>query len=225
MHWKRFVVLNVFYYKVLLRAELARDSVLSAWVALKLVVAEESEDIERDIVGCQAVLSLLDDQRFITYKRYFHVDGPNGRHLCLVLPFCGPSLHSLSSNWTRTHPRWVQIYAARAAALLSILQSRNICHGSIRPKNFLVQVDNLDHLDDDGIYRLLGKPLIDRVRTSNGSTPGPGIPRYMVDSIDFLSSSADILKGDLCLIGFEEAFCTSWIPVAREQPGFIFSCC
>ncbi|RFN51495.1 cmgc/srpk protein kinase [Fusarium flagelliforme] len=137
---------------------LARDSALSIWVALKIVRADQSYKIERDMAGCHNILFRFNDPHFITYKRHFYIDGPNGRHLCLVLSFCGPSLDSMD----RLHPRWVRIYSIRAAALLSILHRRNICHGSIGPRNLLIPINNLDHLDDDGIYRL-GKPVIDRL--------------------------------------------------------------
>nr|CEG04503.1 unnamed protein product [Fusarium clavum] len=196
---------------------LARDSVLSSWVALKIVRADQSYKIERDMAGCHNILFRFTDPHFITYKRYFHIEGPNGRHLCLVLPFCGPSLDSMD----RLHPLWVRIYSIRAAALLSILHRRNICHGSIRPRNLLIPINNLDHLDDDGIYRLLGKPVIDRVRTIDGSIPGPETPRYIVGSIDFLSSSERILQLDLCIIGFEETFSPFYLPMCMDQPGFL----
>jgi serine/threonine protein kinase len=113
------------------------------------------------------------------------------------------------------------MYSIRAAALLSSLHRRNICHGSIRPRNLLIPINNLDHLDDDGIYRLLGKPVIDRVRTIDGSIPGPETPRYIVGSIDFLSSSERILQLDLCIIGFEETFSPFYLPMCMDQPGFL----
>lgn len=196
---------------------LARDSLSSAWVALKIVRADQSYKIERDMVGCHNTLFRFNDPHFVTYKRYFHIDGPNGRHLCLVLPFCGPNLDSMD----RLHPRWARCYSIRVASLLSVLHRHNICHGSIRPRNILIQINNLDHLDDDGIYRLLGKPVIDRVRTIDGSIPGPETPRYIVSSIDFLSSSERIIYPDLRIIGFEETFSPFYIPMCMDQPGFL----
>ncbi|KAF5560559.1 CMGC SRPK kinase [Fusarium pseudoanthophilum] len=75
---------------------LARDSSSWSWVALRILMGDQPSGVEENIVKCHNILARHGqdggDPRFITYTRYFHIDGPNGRHLCLVLPFCGPNL-------------------------------------------------------------------------------------------------------------------------------------
>jgi serine/threonine-protein kinase SRPK3 len=72
---------------------LARDSSSWSWVALRILMADQPSSVEENIARCHDILAQHDqdedDPRFITHTRYFH-----GRHLCLVLPFCGPNLHS-----------------------------------------------------------------------------------------------------------------------------------
>ncbi|KAF4499187.1 CMGC SRPK kinase [Fusarium agapanthi] len=75
---------------------LAYDSLESIWVALKIVAASDSSLVEEKAVMCHSIISKMDDERFVTYKRFFHIEGPNGRHLCLVLPPCGPSCNTMS---------------------------------------------------------------------------------------------------------------------------------
>ncbi|RCI09558.1 hypothetical protein L249_4045 [Ophiocordyceps polyrhachis-furcata BCC 54312] len=74
---------------------LARDENEEKWVALKIVDAEHSAStatksvLSRSASGAQFVAE---------HHRHFSFDGPNGRHLCLVLPVLGPSMSELSSG-------------------------------------------------------------------------------------------------------------------------------
>ncbi|KAF5563089.1 CMGC SRPK kinase [Fusarium napiforme] len=190
---------------------LARDSLSCSWVALRIMMADQPSSVEKNIDKCHSILARHEqdggDPRFITYTRYFHIDGPNGRHLCLVLPFCGPSLHSLSNYMnSRMKPKFVQALAYQATEILRDLHARGICHGNIRPGNLVLRICNLDHLDDQGIYHLFGQPMIDELKTESGRIPGPEAPRYVVGFLDFMSSGEDILSNHLSLIGFDHAF-------------------
>ncbi|KAL4722853.1 hypothetical protein ACLX1H_010092 [Fusarium chlamydosporum] len=202
---------------------LARDSVLSAWVALKIIRANESLSVQEGIFRCHDIFHQHKDPRFITPTRYFHIHGLNGRHLCLVLPFCGPSLATLSDLWlSRVQPRWARALAFQAAEILRDLHSLGLCHGNIRPNNLLLRIKNLDHLDDNGIYHLFGQPKIDQVKTETGRLPGPEVPRYIVGFLDFMSSNEDILKNEVCLIGLEDAFHVSSPPeVVNQLPQYL----
>ncbi|KAG5771516.1 hypothetical protein H9Q72_001956 [Fusarium xylarioides] len=205
---------------------LARDSSRWSWVALRILTADQSPRIKENIVRCHDILAHHDqdkiDHRFITYTRYFHIDGPNGRHLCLVLPFCGPNLHSLSNYmYSRMKPPFVQALAYEATEIVRDLHARGICHGNIRPGNLLLRIRNLDHLDDQGIYNLFGQPKIDELKTESGRIPGPEAPRYIVGFLDFMSSGEDILLNGLGLIGFDHAFQTSSPNKIEALPEFL----
>ncbi|KAF5965641.1 hypothetical protein FBULB1_12106 [Fusarium bulbicola] len=205
---------------------LARDSSTWSWVALRILMADQPSGIEENMAKCRNILAHHDqdagDPRFITFTRYFHIDGPNGRHLCLVLPFCGPNLHSLSNYMkSRMKPQFVQALAYQATEILRDLHDRGICHGNIRPANLLLRIHNLDHLDDQGIYRLFGQPMIDVLKTESGRIMGPEAPRYVVGFLDFMSSGEDILSNQLSLVGFEEAFEISSSKTIQTLPEFL----
>lgn len=110
---------------------LAYDSVSRGWVALKIVVADDSESVEAKTVRSHELLSDLgDDPRFVTYLRFFHIQGPNGRHLCLVLPVLGPSAYELSHYMdSRLAPWLARRVSLQATAALADLHSRGLCHG------------------------------------------------------------------------------------------------
>ncbi|KAF4339908.1 longiborneol synthase [Fusarium beomiforme] len=187
---------------------LARDPLCSSWVALKIVAGDQSSKTEKNFIQCHNFLSSHNgDPRFITYKSYFHIDGPNGRHLCLVLPFCGTNLRSLSDYMnSRMKPRFSWELAYQATELVADLHARGICHGNARPGNLLLRLRDLDHLDDQGIYRLFGQPQIQRLLTTSGEAPGQEAPRYVSNFMDFLTSDEDIFLNEISLIGFDQAF-------------------
>lgn len=65
---------------------------------------------------------------------------------------------------------------------------------------------------EDDIYHIFGKPDTAPLETESGGIPGPGAPKYIVKSLDFLSSEQDIISNDICLIDFDQAFLASSPP-------------
>lgn len=113
---------------------LAQDKKLNRYVALKMLVADESQASNESIVlkmlstdkathpGQQFVRRQLDE---------FVFDGPNGRHLCLVLD---PAACSVRESKECSATMLFPVEAARsiAAQLImgtSYLHSKGICHG------------------------------------------------------------------------------------------------
>ncbi|CVK96989.1 related to dis1-suppressing protein kinase dsk1 [Fusarium mangiferae] len=118
-------------------------------------------------------------------------------------------------------PHFVQALAYQATEILRDSHANRICHGNIRPGNLLLRIRNLDHLNDQGIYRLLGQPKIDESKTESGRIPGPEAPRYIVGFLDFMSSGEDILLNELSLIGFDHAFEISSPRTIEPLPEFL----
>lgn len=114
---------------------LARDSEINRYVALKIVLADFSEASRESLVlrhlrdfkkanpgsGAKFLTTLLNE---------FYIDGPNGRHLCLVTD---PTRGSLAES-KETHPWLFQIRISRAIAAQAVLglqtiHSSGIVHG------------------------------------------------------------------------------------------------
>lgn len=118
---------------------LAFDNSLSTWVALKIVVARRSRVVEEKALICDRITSGWDDCRLVTYTRYFHINGPNGRHLCLVLPLLGPSCYSLSRYLkTRIRPWLAHLVASEAAKAVADLHARGLCHGGKLYRHYML---------------------------------------------------------------------------------------
>jgi serine/threonine-protein kinase SRPK3 len=105
------------------------------YVALKVSVAEFHErsrelgvlrtlaGLNSGEAGSQHVLQLLD---------HFHIEGPNGKHECLVLEFLGPSVTDVLDvrfNDERLPGTLARTIAQQALVGLAYLHKHNIGHG------------------------------------------------------------------------------------------------
>lgn len=108
---------------------LARDRTDRRWVALKIVRAEDSQDYEARSVATSHP-GIAESSLFVVPERRFWIDGPNGKHLCLVLHAMGPDLSRLSKGiYTRLNSDFARRVSLQAARALAKLHSLGLCHG------------------------------------------------------------------------------------------------
>jgi serine/threonine-protein kinase SRPK3 len=124
---------------------LAQDKNEKKWVALKIVDAEHSGSAgERSLLSRSATSNLRASgaQSVAEHHRQFTFKGPNGRHLCLVMPPLGPSTSELSNSLTcRLTPRFARRVAYQATKAVADLHSQGLCHGgeSISARSFVLE--------------------------------------------------------------------------------------
>ncbi|KAI1487826.1 kinase-like domain-containing protein [Biscogniauxia mediterranea] len=139
----------------------------------------------------------------------FWLEGPNGRHLCLVSEVLGwdvatwsQHLHPLAAET----PGLVNDACRQIAKGLRFLHSRGVCHGDVRPPNILMRLRGLDRLSKRQVLALTGAPELVRVRTTSGASPQPRrAPTHCVVDVDprwceTLSSSC------VAIVDFGESF-------------------
>jgi serine/threonine protein kinase len=108
---------------------LARDVIESRWVALKMVVARESATYEARATAANHP-GIAGSPLFAVPEGRFWVDGPNGRHLCLVMPALGPNLSTLSKGiYSRVAAQFAREVSLQAARALAHLHANGLCHG------------------------------------------------------------------------------------------------
>lgn len=111
---------------------LARDLQARQWVGLKFIAADESENYNARSSPIISDPILSRSELLVSPEREFRVDGPNGRHLCFVLPFVGPNLATLSSGiYSRLSSRVSAKLSMQAAQAMALLHNRERCHGGM----------------------------------------------------------------------------------------------
>ncbi|OTA95225.1 hypothetical protein M434DRAFT_69758, partial [Hypoxylon sp. CO27-5] len=184
---------------------LCLDTVLHRWKAVKILAAEHSSE------SCPEIKfkEILGDSKFVaTPERHFWIDGPNGRHLALVLPVLGPSIsktRDLVSDIAGIRKICYQL-----AESLHYLHSKNICHADFRPSNILHRMHSIDSLTKEQLWELLGSPTSmehrERITTIKRDDPRPNAPLYVVRSADMRRLHDWIITDEISIIDFGIAF-------------------
>ncbi|KAK3314230.1 kinase-like domain-containing protein [Apodospora peruviana] len=132
----------------------------------------------------------LKNQIAIPYE-HFWLDGPNGTHLCSVLPILGPSIRDRSLY--KDGKRDVKAICRQVIRAMQYLHSVEICHGDFRPANILLQIEGLQLLEDKEIQMVFGLPQVSLVAPK---VFGQNCrPRYLVCSADMnLDKLDDFVK-------------------------------
>ncbi|KAI5865309.1 kinase-like protein [Durotheca rogersii] len=214
---------------------LCRDITLGKWRAVKILTADYSsrgnEQRMIDHLRARCTPEELEQNHIAMPLDQFWLDGPNGRHLCLVMPILGSTV----SEWrewqddlkeqTTTDTRNVCRQIIKAS---SFMRSRGICHGDFRPGNILMKIEgDLDHLNDDQIYELMGEPQCYTINTESGEPAGLRAPEYSVAPV-VTSWCEDMSAASIAVVDFGEAFLvdrppkSTGIPDAYAAPELIF---
>ncbi|KAI0910675.1 kinase-like protein [Ustulina deusta] len=193
---------------------LARDERERTWVALKIVRAEHFTLAgNKNVLICQDASDLFHGPAFAAEFRRFIIAGPNGRHLCLVLPVLGPSASQLSSNFDSRLKPWLSRRAGyQVTKAVAAMHARGLCHGDVTTANILFTLSSFGHLEEADIYHLFGSPETGALETESGEPTGPEAPQYIVKTLDFLSSTSNIIAHDVKLVDFDQCFAISSPP-------------
>ncbi|EPE32977.1 Protein kinase-like (PK-like) [Glarea lozoyensis ATCC 20868] len=210
---------------------LARDKVDEQYVALKILAAssqQESKELgvlqklvepSTDHPGQNSVLSLLNN---------FVIEGPNGRHLCLVVQVAGPSIAALNyspgavAGSRRLRPELAVKVANQTVQALDFVHSQGFCHGDVTASNILIRLDkSIDTWSQEDVYERLGLPIKDEIGTISGSAPGASAPKYIVEPCSLLNPQ--LLSEDILLADFGCAFPSNNPPSNPDEIGLTMS--
>ncbi|RSL57398.1 hypothetical protein CEP54_008306 [Fusarium duplospermum] len=185
---------------------LCRDTRQDRYVAVKVMVARNNDvrelpllRLDQKVPGAEFVISPL---------HHFTLQGPNGSHLCLVLPLLGPPVSPDLWNQMRQDPDVALHQMARQAAQgLSYLHKNQICHGDFRAANILVRLINIDHLSEDELFSLIGQPDNIPVKCESGGDPPDSSPKYLIPTANITALTKSVYLADqITIIDFGESF-------------------
>ncbi|KAI1259436.1 kinase-like protein [Xylariaceae sp. FL1019] len=168
------------------------DKQASRWRAVKIMTANASSQTQERKIYKHLREHASDDQMEANYVaapyEEFWCKGPNGDHLCVVLPVlggdimsCFPALTGGLNEESFPHrlagTKWICSQVARS---IRFLHDKGICHGDIKPDNILIRIKGFSKLSRSEVLELLGKPVCDAVKRSSGRLGGSHAPRYVV---------------------------------------------
>jgi serine/threonine protein kinase len=186
---------------------------MSRFVALKITKAsaEASNYTElsmyhllknqgQDDRGAQYVVTLLDN---------FHINGPNGSHICLVLEPMGPNIRTmverLPYNQSLTPGQRLRCPKQLAKRILkhmlsglAFLHKHRIVHGDLHPANILFDIPSMASVDVQTSKLVQDDATSFRVLVRLDGNLDPNAPRYLVppkplhDFVDFETTNARI---------------------------------
>ncbi|PWY94617.1 SR protein-specific kinase Dsk1 [Aspergillus sclerotioniger CBS 115572] len=190
---------------------LAKDYQQTRYVALKVLDAASSENHSEskilrhlrsgkvDHPGRAYVSSLLDE---------FTIDGPNGRHLCIVSEAAGCSIaQSKDASLTWMFP--VNVARAITAQLLmglDYIHSSGVVHGDLHSNNILFRAPSLKWSTTEELYHSLGEPRRFPVERLDKRSNGPEAPKYCVPPAMIFQSSENVTDARVLISDFGEAF-------------------
>ncbi|KAI1774311.1 kinase-like domain-containing protein [Hypoxylon cercidicola] len=170
---------------------LCRDILQGKWKAVKVMAAAcSSRGNEEKIYSYlrnQCTSKELEENHITVPSEQFWIEGPNGHHLCLVMPVLGWTV----SDWRMAQKDFLEetnIHAKEACRqivkAMNFLHSHGICHGDFRPDNILMQIEGVDEFYKDQILELMGEPECVDVHIESGKSSVPRAPEYCVKRAD-----------------------------------------
>ncbi|EGX92449.1 protein kinase domain-containing protein [Cordyceps militaris CM01] len=197
---------------------LARDNTLDRYVSLKVLIATESpQNTESNIIRkLQSVDTLHPGQQFIPHLLdEFSIDGPNGRHTCLVQEAARGSIAaSKDDSINLMFPtETARSIAAQLIMGVAYLHSLGICHGDLHLRNILFRDPHISQLNPDLLSERfpLDKVPIHRV---DGGAAEPHAPPYAVYPLH-MKTAADKLEDPIIAIS---DYGTSFVLAAERSP-------
>src|SRR3569833_328162 len=207
---------------------LCRDAAHGVWRAVKVIMAIYSGHSCREWVALNELRSVLSEAEACHVSlpiEHFFLDGPNGRHLCLVSRLHGPNLGRIWAEGGHDADllRWICFQLVEGMAFL---HSRGICHGDFRSSNVLRRLRaGFDTMSEDEMAKKLS-PII-RIPIPEESEPNPHVPRYCVCVAD-LRAEEGALTDEVAIIDFGVSYLASnpprhvGIPTALAAPEIVY---
>ncbi|KAH7399195.1 serine protein kinase [Phaeosphaeria sp. MPI-PUGE-AT-0046c] len=201
----------------------ARDLRDQKYVALKVSVARSQEDnrelkvlrtlarLNSEEAGSRHVMQLLD---------HFHLEGPNGKHECLVLEFLGPSITDLLESRfadMRLPATLAKSSVQQALIGLAYLHKHKIGHGDLHTRNLAFAIPSLHSLTEAELLKKLRQPDVGAVTRKDGKSLEPGVPTYLVRPTSY-PVDASLSQHQIKIIDFGESFLDNDSPTTLHTP-------
>ncbi|KAK3301756.1 kinase-like domain-containing protein [Chaetomium strumarium] len=198
---------------------LCHDKFSKKWRAVKIMQAKVSTLDCADLKALETTFAGLDANVLAANHiqlalEYFYINGPNGRHLCFVLPFLGPDLTEIFGVYG--HVTWLmKDICFQLVEAMRFIHSLNLCHGDFRTANILLRLaDGVDEWEEEAIMGMLGEPEfvpVRRIDDGHGAEHEPGVPDYLVEPA-YVSYGSGACSTEIAVIDFGVSYCAAKPP-------------
>lgn len=210
----RFSVLRKLGYGTYGTVWMCWDAKVMKLRAVKVMQAETSAEDYKNEVGLLALLSKNDDvvgveeaynNHLAAPLEHFWQDGPNGRHMCIVMPVLGPNVMKAKALGDVNYLKDV---CSQVISGLAFLHSKGMAHGDLHPGNVLLQT-TLSDLEVDDITPLLKQFNHEPLYAEGHDGPGPHAPKYIYENFYWAEVDPKYFKKEIAIIDFGTSFETS----------------
>ncbi|KAK6951627.1 hypothetical protein Daesc_006149 [Daldinia eschscholtzii] len=203
---------------------LCRDTYLEKWRAVKILTANQTAKGTENEIICDLQKRFTEDElernHILLPLERFWLTGPNGTHLCLVMPVLGPAVSSWrlkQKDYEKQTHHDTRNLCRQIMASMHFLHRHGICHGDFRPSNILMKIEGIDHLSEDQLLKLMGEPECIGIEPLPGQSPTYRAPKYcVVPAHEFWSMS--LSTKSITIIDFGESFFTKDPPKSTGIP-------
>ncbi|KAL2063913.1 hypothetical protein VTL71DRAFT_4407 [Oculimacula yallundae] len=209
---------------------LARDTIEERYVAIKIIMADASEnamDIDIKITKhLRERASPYSGSRYIDIPiEHFWITGPNGNHLCIVSEVAGPSIARLSQarllneDITTSGLQNAQIISLQIAQSLEFLHSPEvgIAHGDLTSSNVLLELENLDVMSPEELIKLFGKPVREQMQAYAQYEMDASAPKFIYEAADAMRL-LPYCTGNIKIIDFGASYFLNNPPAGLATP-------
>ncbi|KAK2744180.1 hypothetical protein FQN57_004440 [Myotisia sp. PD_48] len=178
---RRYEVIGKLSYGQFSTVWLANDQLLQRHVALKILQADISKDNRELSNLLRLSVPALDHhpgkQHVIELLDYFKHVGPNGTHLCLVLPIMMCDGEEMTATRIAHHPAYIKAISKQVLLGLDFLHALGLVHCDLQPANILFSVVGYTY---DQTF--LQPPEFSPVRWLSGVESDNSAPEYLMAS-------------------------------------------
>lgn len=173
-----------------------------------LKVMETFEGVNRDLLKRKGVSIPIES---------FWVEGPNGRHLCLMMEWLGPETTGLARCIGQC-PGMMKDICFQLLEAMEFIHLMGLCHGDFRPQNILLRLkDGIDEWSEDALLKILGEPerapfvTWDDAQEPVAVTGNLSVPEYLVGCSDIAYGSG-LVSTKIAVVDYGVAYPSSKHP-------------
>ncbi|KAL6806353.1 kinase-like domain-containing protein [Trichoderma sp. SZMC 28013] len=224
----RYRILNKLGFGSFSTVWLTRDEVKEIYVSIKIVVAQQSHNHNGELQILQTI-TRAGDPTHPGHKHVSHLldsfyhEGPNGRHLCIVLELLGPKISSVVNRQPnyRLYGRLARRVSSQLLLAVDYIRSCGVAHGDIHLGNVLFRVSGFDRIPTFNNSR------VGKVSKKDGSLSEKGVPEYLVEPVEYKFDKNKI-PDEIQLVDFGESFFIGhpprsiYTPISLHPPELVF---